>query len=216
MTDTLAELRQLAQSWRNAAGDPDATEGEATAALQHADDLISVVGEDPVLPAVAGLGQVDVTLEITLGTVVIPGDDERPEGLTLGHLVASQIAHRVMPDLADMRKEATAVLLSQVSERAGQLVDDALDLAVSSPGGRHLRPMTRRDLTLGQMLAAEVQRQLNEPSPAAAARGRMNVPVIEAIIASAVTEGLRDLTREQVDRIVGAVRADIASSGGRG
>jgi hypothetical protein len=43
----------------------------------------------------------------------------------------------------------------------------------------------------------------------------MAVPVIDALIATAVTEGLRDLTGAQVAQIRAKILADIATTGGR-
>lgn len=214
MTDMLTELRQLAASWREAAAndtDDGLDTGQVAAArLAAAEDLIAVIGEDPVLPLRAGLGQITATLEFGLDSVIVPGDDDRPEGLTLGHLVASSIVHRAMPDLDDIRQRVDDILLDRLAAEAARLVAEALATPRSKAASNG-----RRDLTLAQLIVAEVQRQLTESSPTAAARGRMNVPVIDALIAGEVTAALRDLTAAQVAQIRAKILADIASSGGR-
>jgi hypothetical protein len=203
----LGQLRDLAQSWRDDAGS--AHLGDP--GIDHADALLALIGEDPVLPVRAGLGQVSATMEIALGSVIWPGDDEHREGLTLGHLVASQIVHRAMPDLDDIRQQVEDILLDRLAAEAARLVAEALAM----PRSRLTGDASRQDLTLAQLIVAEVQRQLRDPSPTAAARGRMAVPVIDALIATAVTEGLRDLTGAQVAQIRAKILADIATTGGR-
>lgn len=209
MTDnTLDELRRLAASWR-AEQVPD-DHGLAGQRAQCADDMLAIIGEDPVLPLRAGLGQVTAILEFGLDSVIVPGDDDRPEGLTLGHLVASSIVHRAMPDLDDIRQRVEDILLDRLAAEAARLVAEAL----ATPR-RKIPDNSRADLTLAQLIVAEVHRQLTEPSPTAAARGRMNVPVIDALIAGEVTTALRDLTTAQVAQIRAKILADIASTGGR-
>ena len=203
--DLLAVLRGLARTWRAPIGDPeDSGVGDLTRA-DCADDLLNIIGEEPAIPLTGSMGQVTAVLEITLGSEVFPGDEDRDrEPVVLGHLVAAQVAHKLMPHVEDMRERAMAIVTEQARAAATGLVAEAIG------GQRGDRARTRGELTLGQLIVAEVERQLTQPDRNAMARGRTPVPVIEALIATAVTAQLRDMTEALTALVIDKVREDLA------
>lgn len=209
MPDLLSELRDLAAHWRQQSTGPDPdpeTDVGNLARLDCADELLDRIGEEPILPLTGSMGQVTAVLEITLGSEVFPGDpDHDREPVVLGHLVAAQVAHKLMPHMEDMRQRAGAVLNEVIRDKAGDLVDDAIHSQ-----GRHRLDATRAELTLGEMIELEVGRQMTEPDGNAMARGRTPVPVIEALVATAVTAQLRDMTGALTAMVIDKVREDLA------
>ncbi len=140
-------------------------------------------------------------------------DDDHYRVISIGERAAELAAERIVEglDLDERRQHAEDVLRDRLAAEAARLVADALTTRRDK-----LAEASRQTMTLAQLIVAEVQRQLTHPSPTASARGRMNVPVIDAIVAAEVTESLRTLTGEQVAEIRAKILADIASTGGRG
>lgn len=165
---------------------------------------------DPILPLTVRANVATVDLALSLSDVVFPGDEDKPEGLTLGHLVAARVAERIIPSLPQLAALAETILQDTIQAQVSTVVSRALSRRAG------IWPEVKRDdLTLAQLIEAEVWRQVNEPDRNAAARGRSGVPVIEAVIATAVTSEFRDLAAGMVQQIRAKILTDIATSAGR-
>jgi hypothetical protein len=152
--------------------------------------------------------QVDLG-EVALDTVVIPAyvdEDERahPEVL-LADLVAEQLAAQVAArDALTLAGRVRDITDKVIEERARVLVADVLDSRVGDPG------LPVEHLSVAELIARHVEAHIEGRSGVSSVRGKPST-MIEAIIATAVTEKFRAMAPDVVDQVIAAVRADIAA-----